>query len=29
MTAQLKAVIDRSYAFFSQLAGKTFYFIIS
>ena len=23
------AVIDRSYAFFSQLAGKTFYFIIS
>ena len=26
MTAQLKAVIDRSYAFFSQLAGKTFYF---
>ena len=29
MTAQMKAVIDRSYAFFSQLAGKTFYFIIS
>ena len=29
MTAQLKAVIDRTYAFFSQLAGKTFYFIIS
>ena len=29
MTSQLKAVIDRSYAFFSQLAGKTFYFIIS
>ena len=29
MTAQMKAVIDRTYAFFSQLAGKTFYFIIS
>ena len=29
INAQLKAVIDRSYAFFSQLAGKTFYFIIS
>lgn len=29
MTAQLKAVIDRTYAFFQQLSGKTFYFIIS
>ena len=29
MTAQLKAVIDRTYAFFSQLAGKRFYFILS
>ena len=29
MTAQLKAVIDRTYAFFSQLTGKTFCFIIS
>ncbi len=29
MTAQLKAVIDRTYAFFEALAGKTFYFIIS
>lgn len=29
MTAQLKAVIDRTYAFYQELAGKTFYFIIS
>ncbi|MDO4371901.1 MAG: flavodoxin family protein, partial [Clostridia bacterium] len=25
MTAQLKAVIDRTYAFYPQLEGKTFY----
>lgn len=29
MTAQLKAVIDRTYAFYQQLEGKTFYFIIT
>ena len=29
MTSQMKAVIDRSYAFYQQLDGKTFYFIIS
>ncbi len=29
MTAQLKAVIDRTYAFFQQLSGKTFYFLVS
>lgn len=29
MTAQMKAVIDRTYAFFQQLSGKTFYFIIT
>lgn len=29
MTAQMKAVIDRSYAFFQQLEGKTFYFLIT
>ena len=29
MSAQLKAVVDRTYAFFEQLAGKTFYYIIS
>ena len=29
MTAQLKAAIDRTYAFFQQLSGKTFYFIIT
>ena len=29
MTAQLKAVIDRSYAFYQQLEGKTFYFLIT
>ena len=25
----MKAVIDRTYAFFQQLSGKTFYFIIT
>ena len=29
MTAQMKAVIDRTYAFYQQLSGKTFYFIIT
>ena len=29
MTAQLKAVIDRTYAFYQQLEGKTFYFLIT
>ena len=29
MTAQMKTVLDRSYAFFNQLAGKTFYFLVS
>ena len=29
MTAQMKAVIDRSYAFYQQFAGKTFYFLIT
>lgn len=29
MTSQMKTVIDRTYAFFSQLAGKTFYFLIT
>ena len=29
MTAQMKALIDRTYAFFNQLAGKTFYFVIT
>ena len=29
MTAQMKAVIDRTYAFYPQLEGKTFYFIIA
>ena len=29
MTAQMKAVMDRSYAFYQQLAGKTFYFLIT
>ena len=29
MTAQMKTVIDRTYAFFNQLAGKTFYFIVT
>lgn len=29
MTAQMKTVIDRTYAFYQQLAGKTFYFIVT
>ena len=29
MTAQMKAAIDRTYAFYQQLEGKTFYFIIT
>lgn len=29
MTAQMKAVIDRTYAFYQQLKGKTFYFLIT
>ena len=29
MTAQMKAVIDRTFAFYQQLAGKTFYSIIT
>lgn len=29
MTAQMKAVIDRTYAFYQQLEGKTFYFLIT
>lgn len=29
MTSQMKAVIDRTYAFYSNLKGKTFYFILS
>ena len=29
MTAQMKAAIDRTYAFYTQLAGKTFHFIIT
>lgn len=29
MTAQMKAVIDRTYAFYQQLEGKTFYFIVT
>ncbi len=29
MTAQMKSVIDRTYAFYQQLEGKTFYFIIT
>ena len=29
MAAQLKLVIDRTYAFFMQLAGKRFYYIFS
>ena len=29
MTAQMKTVIDRTYAFYNQLAGKTFYFIVT
>lgn len=27
MTAQMKTLIDRTYAFFSELKGKTFYFL--
>ena len=29
MTSQMKATIDRTYAFFNDLAGKTFYFLIT
>lgn len=29
MPAQLKAVLDRTYAFYSQLAGKTFCFLVT
>lgn len=29
MSAQLKTMIDRTYAFYSELKGKTFYFMIS
>lgn len=29
MTVQMKALVDRTYAFFNQLAGKTFYFVIT
>ena len=29
MTAQMKTMIDRTYAFFQKLEGKTFYFIIT
>lgn len=29
MTAQLKTVIDRTYAFYQGLAGKTFYYIVT
>ena len=29
MTAQMKTVIDRTYAFYQGLAGKTFYYIIT
>ena len=29
MTAQMKTLIDRTYAFFNQLSGKTFYFIVT
>ena len=29
ITSQLKAAIDRTYAFVSQLSGKTFYFLIT
>lgn len=29
MTAQMKTAIDRTYAFYRQLAGKTFYFLIT
>lgn len=29
MTSQMKSLIDRTYAFFNELSGKTFYFIIT
>ena len=29
MTSQMKATIDRTYAFYQHLAGKTFYFLIT
>lgn len=29
MSSQLKAVIDRTYAFYRELVGKTFYYIIT
>lgn len=29
MTSQMKATIDRTYAFFNDLKGKTFYFLIT
>ena len=29
MSAQMKAAIDRTYAFYQKLSGKTFYFIIT
>ena len=29
MASQMKAVIDRTYAFFNELKGKTFYFLIT
>lgn len=29
MTSQMKTLIDRTYAFFSELKGKTFYFVIT
>lgn len=29
MTAQMKTLIDRTYAFFNDLKGKTFYFIVT
>ena len=29
MTGQMKTMLDRAYAFFTQLAGKTFYYIIT
>ena len=29
MTAQMKTVIDRTYAFYQELAGKEFYYIIT
>ena len=29
MTAQMETLIDRTYAFYQQLAGKTFYFLVT